>query len=446
MSWVFIAAMVRAEPPDAEGRIACSAMCTVALCPRFLLPVFACFLALTAALQAEDWPQWRGPDRTGIAEFEPPSAWPDELTLTWKTQVGPGDSSPVAADGRVYAFTRDGESESLVALDAETGEVLWRNGYPQEFTPLTIVDRHDKGPFSTPLVADGRVFTVGIREKLTAWSAEDGEIVWQRSFDEVFKRPQPFYGASQSPILVGGRLIVHVGGPGEGALQAFDPATGEDLWRVETEDGPAYGSGLLVELAGREQIVTLTQRRMIGFDPEDGEILWEIPYQVSFDAASVTPTIHQDLVIFSSDQKPVEAHRIVSRADGFAVEPAWSNGDVDFQFSSPVLVGGRLFGFSTRNKGQVVALDPATGELLWSGPGRQGDNAYLIAAGPVVLVVRDTAEMDVIDPSADEYRPLASYEVGESWMWSHPALLDHALLVKDFDGIRRWELVPEPSG
>jgi outer membrane protein assembly factor BamB len=167
-----------------------------------------------------------------------------------------------------------------------------------------------------------------------------------------------------------------------------------------------------------------------------------VPYKVSFDAASVTPVVHDGLVIFSSEQKPVEAHRIVERGDGLAAELAWTTGDAHFQFSSPVLAAGRLIGFSTRNKGQVVAIDPADGKLLWAGPPRQGENAFLIAAGPVVLVVRSGAELDVIDAGANAYSALASYQVGESWMWSHPALLEHALLVKDHDGLRRWELVP----
>jgi len=99
-----------------------------------------------------------------------------------------------------------------------------------------------------------------------------------------------------------------------------------------------------------------------------------------------------------------------------------------------------------RNKGQVVAIDPATGELLWAGPPRQGENAYLVAAGPLVLIVRDNAEMEVLDATADRYAALARYRVGDSWTWSHPVLLEHALLVKDYDGLRRWELVPSRGG
>jgi hypothetical protein len=139
---------------------------------------------------------------------------------------------------------------------------------------------------------------------------------------------------------------------------------------------------------------------LIGFDPADGALLWEVPYKVSFDAASVTPVVHDGLVIFSSEQKPVEAHRIVERGDGLAAELAWTTGDAHFQFSSPVLAAGRLIGFSTRNKGQVVAIDPADGKLLWAGPPRQGENAFLIAAGPVVLVVRSGRELDVVAPGA----------------------------------------------
>ncbi|HVS14769.1 MAG TPA: PQQ-binding-like beta-propeller repeat protein [Thermoanaerobaculia bacterium] len=414
--------------------------------PAILALLVLLVLLPSVELGAQDWSQWRGPSRDGVAaDFEPPAVWPDQLALTWQAEVGPGNASPVVAGGRAFAFVRDGESESLVALDVASGEVLWRNGYVQEFTPLTVVGRHDKGPFATPTVRDGRVFTLGIRERLVAWSADSGEILWQRGFDQDFKRPQPFYGTSQSPLALADRVIVHLGGPGEGALQAFDPATGEDLWRAPTEDGPAYGSPVLAELAGRTQVVTFTQRRLIGFDPADGAVLWELPYQVSFDAASVTPVIHGDLIIVGSEQRPVEAYRVRVQDEGLAVEGAWTAKDVAFQFSSPVLVSGRLFGFSVRNKGQVVALDPDSGAVLWSGPPRQGENAYLIGAGPVVLVFRDDAGLEVIAAAAEGHTVLATYAVGESWSWSHPAVLGHALLVKDYDVLRRWELVPPSS-
>lgn len=411
-----------------------------------LLAVPPLLFGHVVALAAEDWPQWRGPSRTGVVEsFEPPATWPKELPLSWRTTIGPGSSSPVVANGRVFVFARDGASESLAALDAASGEILWRKGYPQEFTPLTIVGRHDKGPFATPTVRGGRVFTLGIRERLVAWSAESGEILWQRSFEGDFKRPQPFYGASQSPLVLVDLVIVHLGGPGEGALQAFESATGKDAWRVPTGDGPAYGSPVLAELAGRTQVVTLTQRRLIGFDPVDGSVLWEVPYQVSFDSASVTPVIHGDLVIVASEQKPVEAYRVRREGGGLAAEVAWSAAEAAFQFSSPVLSSGRLFGFSVRNKGQLVALDPDTGKVLWSGPPRQGENAYLIGAGPVVLMILEDARLEVVDAAADSHVVLATYEVGDDWMWSHPALLEHSLLVKDYDTVHRWELVPASS-
>lgn len=398
---------------------------------------------ISRSLAEDDWPQWRGPDRTGVsADFEAPGTWPEALELAWATEVGPGNSSPVVSQNRVYAFVRDAEGEALVALELSTGDEIWRQSYTQAFEPLTIVGRHDKGPFSTPTVSDGRVFTFGIREVLTAWNAETGERLWQREFSDDFERPQPFYGASQSPLVLSDRLIVHLGGPGEGALAAFDPASGSELWRTKTDDGPAYGSPIQIEVGGHRQVATLTQRRFIGFDPENGELLWETPFRVSFDTTSVTPLVYQDLLIVSGDKVPMTAYRLSKNNAQWSIDEVWTASEAATQFSSPVLVGDRLFAFSVRNKGQLVCVDPRSGELIWSGPPRQGENAYLIAGGGAVLAVYEDAEMEVFDPNADELRVLAKYTVGDDWMWAHPALFGHHLLIKDHDHLRLWRVLP----
>src|SRR5262245_15453872 len=217
----------------------------------------AAFGADTPGPIGGEWPQWRGPARDSSASaLLIPSTWPPQLRPVWAAEVGPSDSGPVVASGKVYTFTRAGEREVATALDLETGNVLWQEGDAAPFKPMVIVGIHGAGPFSTPLVADGKVFTLGITQVLTARDAATGKALWRRGFDSEFKVTQPFYGNSLSPILVDGKLVIEVGGGGNGAVLAVDPASGEDAWRLKG-DGPAYGSPIAVDIEGTRQIVTL---------------------------------------------------------------------------------------------------------------------------------------------------------------------------------------------
>ncbi len=406
------------------------------------LAVLVCLGLATGLAVAEDWSQWRGPERSGEATaFEPPAEWPSELTLTWEVEVGKGDSSPLVSDDVVYVFSRVNEAETVSAYRLGDGERLWRTSYEAPFKPLTIVGEHGAGPYSTPLVAGGRLFTLGITAVLTAWSVEDGAQLWQKDVGSEFKFARPFYGASQAPMLADGKLIVHLGGPGDGALMAIDPATGREIWRLPG-DGPAYGSPILVEREGVRQIVTLTQGRAIGVDLESGRLLWETPFKVSIDTTSLTPLEVGESIVLSGNQIPTRAYRVSKKGDSWSVDEVWSNDQLSMMYSSPISAGGRIVGFVTQNKGQVVALDPDTGEVVWEGPGRFGENAWLLAAGDTVIAIRDDATMWVFSASADAFEPLAQYELANSSIWAHPALLQRHLLIKDRDHLRLWEIPP----
>jgi outer membrane protein assembly factor BamB len=357
----------------------------------------------------------------------------------WAVEVGPSDSGPVVAGGKVYAFTRSGEREVTTALDLATGAQVWQESYEAPYKPMVIVGIHGAGPYSTPLVADGRIFTVGITQILTARDAATGTLVWQRSFETEYKVTQPFYGNALSPIMVDGKLVVEVGGGGNGALLAVDPATGKDVWRLPG-DGPAYGSPIVAEIAGTRQIVTLTQKRLIGVDAATGKLLWETPFPVNVDNTSLTPVHHDDLLILGASRRPLRAYRVTRGAAGFEVAEVWSNPVLPLDYSTPVVAAGSLVAYTTQNKGQLVVIDPATGAATWSSEGRQGDHAYLVASGSTVLSFGVGGELEVAQIADGMASVVARYEVATSELWSHPVVLDRHLLTKDRSHVRLWAI------
>src|ERR1044071_8132425 len=171
-----------------------------------------------------DWPQWRGPSRDGtLTGFAEPRAWPDQLTQKWKVEVGTGYATPIVVGNRVYTFSRQGDKEVMRALDADTGKILWETNYDAPFTMNPATARHGPGPKSTPTYADGRLFTLGMSGIITAFDAATGKIVWQKPGGPT----EPMYHTAQSALVDRGVVIMHVGGDKEGALTAFDPATGD---------------------------------------------------------------------------------------------------------------------------------------------------------------------------------------------------------------------------
>jgi outer membrane protein assembly factor BamB len=398
-----------------------------------LRPLIVLVVLAAGVAGAADWPQWRGPGRDGtIADLIPRSTWPSGLQAAWKVPVGIGHSSPVVVGNRAIVFTRQGEEEVVQALDLATGKSVWRQAYPAPYKMNMAATSHGKGPKSTPVVADGRVFTLGISGILSAFDAATGRVLWRKEFGSQFKATWPDYGAAMSPVVDAGRLIAHVGGGGQGALTAFDPATGNVLWAWKG-DGPAYSSPVVADLGGVRQVVTFTESNLVGVSADKGELLWKVPFTTDYGQNAVTPIVHGDLVIYSGLEHPVKAVRVVRKSTGFSAEPAWENAEVASYMSTPVLAGGKLFGLSHHKKGQFFALDAATGKTLWVSDGRQGDNAALVAGGGTLFALTTEGELVVANPAAPSFAALQRYPLAGSPTWAHPAILRDGVLIKDVE-------------
>ncbi len=317
-------------------------------------------VVLAPVVAAQDWPQWRGPNRDGvIASFREPASWPKTLTKRWNLDVGTGYATPLVVGSRVYVFTRQGENEVMTALDASSAKVIWRTSYPAPFTMNPATAPHGPGPKSTPTLAGNRLFTLGISGIVTAFDAGTGKQIWQRPAGPV----EPLYHTAMSPLVVGNLMILHVGGHDSGALTAFDVATGTVRWSWNG-DGPAYGSPLLFNLSGTPQVVTFTQKHFVGVSLE-GKLLWRRPYTTSSTTTSQTPILYKDTVIEMGRGNGVTAFRAVPRGDGWATENVWHTDEVSMHMSDAVAIDNVLFGLSHLNSGQYFALDLNTGRVLW---------------------------------------------------------------------------------
>jgi outer membrane protein assembly factor BamB len=401
--------------------------------PKILILLLALVPAprVASSAGAIDWPQWRGPNRDGrVKGFTAPQTWPKALREQWRVTVGVGHSSPLLVGDRVYVFARAGEEEVLLALDAANGKELWRSAQRVAYEMNPAARDHGKGPKSTPVFNNNRVYTLGISGHLSCHDARTGKVKWRKDFAGQYPNTSPLYGTAMSPVVENNLLIAHVGGHDKGALTAFDAETGKVMWAYE-QDGPAYSSPIVAELAGVRQVLTFTQKELIGVEAASGKLLWKRPAKSSYDTNSVTPVVYKDTLIFSAEGQGITAIRLLRQGTVMTTQEVWNNKENELYMNSPVFEGNLLFGMSARRKGQFFCIDAETGKTLWQSPGRMGENAAIINAGQVLLFLTNDANLIVLPASAKEYAPLVQYTVAPSQTWAHPVVAGKRILVKD---------------
>ena len=385
--------------------------------------------------QGPDYTQWRGPSRDGsVASFAEPATWPEQLTQRWKVEVGTGYATPILVGNRLYLFSRLNDQEVMQALDAASGKVVWRTGYPVNFTMHSAATRHNQGPKSTPVFSNGRLFSIGMTGIVTAWDAASGKQLWQKPGSE----PVPMYTThSFSPIVDGNLVVFHVGGHMKGALKGFDAATGTERWSWDG-DGPGYGSPMIVQLGGSKQLVTITQGKVVGVDVASGALLWERPFASANFTNSMTPVVHGQTVIVSGNGGPTTAFTVARRNNQWTTEMLWENMDSQLRFTNPVVIGNAMIGMSSRNSGQYYSVDATTGKTLWLSEPRQGGNAAVAKAGNLVFLLEDDGELVVIRGNSAMFDLVKRYKVAENETWTQPTISGNRIFVKDLAHLTLW--------
>jgi outer membrane protein assembly factor BamB len=401
-------------------------------------------LALTSgaamAAAGEDWPQWRGPARTGIlTTADSPAAWPQALEKGWSVAVGEGYSSPVVSAGRVFVHGRRGAEEVLSAIDLASGKVAWEQKYAAPAAKNPYAKEMALGPYSTPLVDAERVYTLGTTAILSAWNVKTGTLVWRKDFSSTIDTSKLFCGTATSPLATKDGIVVHVGDDRRGVVAAFDPQTGKERWTRDVA-GAGYASPMEVTIGGVRQIVSMTTKSVVGVQGDTGALLWEFPFQDEWNENIVTPVATPTGVIVSGVRQGTRALDVVKSGDSWTVKQVWHTPDVTMYMSSPVLAAGTVYGHSSKRKGQFVAINPADGKIRWSTEGRAGASASIIAAGKHLLFLTTESEMVVAELDAGAYKEVRRYNVASSPTYAHPVLLRDRVIVRDATHVTVWTL------
>jgi WD40 repeat protein len=408
-----------------------------------VLAVVWLLLLRPAGAWADDWPQWRGPNRdgiwreTGILETIPPSG----LTVQWRAKVGNGYSGPVVAQGRVFVTDHvfEPEVERVLCFEETTGKQLWTHSYPCDYRDM----EYGNGPRAAPTVHDGRVYTLGTQGHLVCLDAGDGKLQWKKHLVADLQGRIPRYGASAAPLVVGDLLIVCSGGQSNASVVALDRTTGALRWS-SLPDRPAYSAPIVVRAAGVQQVVVWTGDSIAGFEPLTGRIYWQVPWKAVFDPAQMvaSPVWHKDKLLFmgawSRGSKMLQLD-----ATKPAVSVVWETGTKPTTtISTPLFQDDDHF-YAVLGNGSLACLEAATGNEVWSTreptSGSFG-NVHLTANGERVFLFNHTGHLILARLTREGYRelgrgllvePTAGFRAQGPITWAHPAYANRHVFARN---------------
>ncbi len=393
--------------------------------------------ALPVPCRGEDWPQWGGPGR----DFRVPdpglaAAWPTPLEPLWSRPLGEGYSGIAAVGGRLYTQYSDGVEEVVVALEADSGAEVWshRHAAPR---PDGMRLNYGEGPHATPLVSGGRIFAVGTTGRLLALDARDGTSVWSHDLWAEYGGFRLRRGYGASPLAYGDTVILPVAGDGPGVM-AFDQADGRVVWRSQAL-AASQSSPILIEVAGKPQLVLFVEDEVVGLDPRGGELLWRHPHKAFGPYNISTPVWAPDGTLFVSSSYGGGSRLLRPRPrKGSPVEELWHSKRMGIHFTNALRVGDRFFASTGRSGVVAAALDAADGGLAWKS--RAIARASYIQVGDRILGLEAEGRLLLFELAADGPAVLAETQLLDAQSWTVPALVGHRLYVRDRQRILAVEL------
>jgi len=401
-----------------------------------LLPAGVGLLSLAAV--AGDWPQWRGPARTGISqETGLLKEWPkDGPKLLWQLpDIGDGYATPAVAGARLYLLGNRGmENEFVQALSVQDGKPLWTTrlgnvGSPNQEPPYPMAR-------STPTVEGDVLYALSSDGDLGCIETATGKARWRKSLRADFGGKPGKWAYSESPLIDGDVLVATPGGA-EATLVALNKKTGDVIWKsaVPGGDAAAYSSAIVVEAAGRKQYVQFLDKGVVGVDAKTGRFLWRYE-KTSGGPANIPTPVEHDGYVYSANARRFGGGLVQLHAtgEGVAAEEVYFERDVPNTLGGQVLLAGYLYG--TNPKGMVSA-EFTTGKVKWQSQG-VGPGAVLYADGRL-YVHGENGDVALVEASPEAYREKGRFTPSgqpkrvrsREMAWSYPVVANGRLYIRD---------------
>jgi outer membrane protein assembly factor BamB len=391
--------------------------------------VFICgFLSCVAT--AADWPQWRGPTRDGVSP-EVPAQLPAKKLLWQQPLVSQSHAGLVVSGGFLIALCHTQGEDHVRCFNAQKGELLW------SYTAKNAVEMpYGPGPRGTPLIHDGKVYSVSAVGVCTCLDLAKGDMVWLVEFENEFKAKLPGWGYCGSPLLVDGKLIVSPLGPDAG-IAALNPKTGDVLWQTKGEGQPhsSYIAGTFGEVA---QIVGYDGPEIAGWEIASGKKLWGVRPENTGDFNVGTPVNVDGKLLVATENNFTRLYSF-EKGGKMVPEPAAKNDEFAPGTASPVYCKNLIFGGGN----EFYCLDPQTLTTLWVESKLPALTTFtmVIAGNDRLLVLNEDGNLALIAAKGETCAVLGTMKVcGKTW--SHPALANGKLYVRDATTLYCYSMAP----
>ena len=429
----------------------------------------AIVLGAAGIAAAEDWPEFRGAGRrgvwleTGILETFPAEG----LKALWRTPVKRGYAGPAVADGRVFVTDyepTDGMrgTERALALDEATGEVLWVQEWDADYAGI----QWEIGPGATPTVDGDRVYVLGRDGVLSAFKTDTGEILWRKSYAEdygVDRMRWGFdWGFASAPLVDDERLICFVGGPPDARVVALDKMTGEEIWRsLPAEADLGVAQPIIIEAGGARQLIVWDPEEVASLDPVTGEVYWRQPYVVGGAMTVAVPVQVGSQLFFSTFYDgPMMLTLNQDRPDATIAWKGSSNSEIRTEglhavLATPIIDGGYIYGICSY--GQLRCLDANTGERIWETQEatverRRWVSGFMVKNGNRIFMNNDRGELIIarLHPTGYEEisrtaliaptSPPGNRRELRNVSWVHPAYANRHIYMRNDEEIVAFSL------
>ncbi len=402
--------------------------------------LFLLFLPGLRAVDEDEWPQWRGPNRDGVAAG---TTWPgsvseDHLRLLWRTELGKSYSGPVTSGGVVYTTESvNDEMEAVRAFDLTTGEQRWATEWEGMMRVPFFARKNGSWIRSTPATDGERVFVAGMRDVLVCLEAKTGKEQWRVDFPKLLGSELPKFGFVCSPLLTGDSVIVQAGA----STVRLKKKTGEMVWRsLEDEggmSGSAFSSPVMVKFGSSEQLLVQTRRELCGVEPRSGEVLWrqEVP---AFRGMNIlTPVVHDGTVFTSAYGGKSFAYQIdKKKGSGWTPSVAWELKQQAYM-SSPVVIESHAY-LHLRNK-RFACVNLTTGEETWVTKKSYGDYWSLVAQGNRILALDEDGTLRMIRANPAKFDLISERKVAPKETWAHLAVSGSKVIVRELEALSVFE-------
>lgn len=407
-----------------------------------------CGFLFLPTVQADDWLQWRGPNRDGVSqETNLLKQWPvGGPRLVWQVgELGVGYSTPAVAGDRLFVIGSEGSDNEFVrALSTENGETVWsvrigNVGNPDQRPPYP-------GARSTTTIDGEVLYALGSDGDLVCLENEGGAIRWRKNLRTDFGGKPGVWAYSESP-LVDGEVIVCSPGGSEATLVALNKNTGEVVWKsaIPEADEAGYASIVIADIAGKKQYVQFLQKGVVGVDAATGKLLWRYNRTAEGSPANIpTPVVHNNLVFSASGRGGAALIRIETEGDAFQVDEVYYSASLPTSLGGTVLRDGHLYGTNIQS---VMCVEISSGEIQWQDRGI-GPGSFTLADGHFYHH-GENGSVALIEATSEAYREKGQFtppglpDRGGSKAWSHPVIANGRLYIQDYNTVWCYDIARE---